>query len=122
MDWYLMVIKNYAGFNGRARRKEYWMFALFSTIISIVLTIIDKATGVNFISTIYSLAVLVPSIAVGIRRMHDVNKSGWYILIPIYNLILACTNGDSGENNYGSDPKGGSSFNNDALDSHLTSS
>lgn len=58
-----------------------------------------------FIPTIYSLAVLIPGIAVAIRRMHDVGKSGWYILIPIYNLILACTDGDKGQNEYGADPK-----------------
>ncbi len=59
----------------------------------------------TMLGTIYSLAVFIPSIAVAVRRMHDVGKSGWFILIPIYNLILACTNGESGENKYGTDPK-----------------
>jgi uncharacterized membrane protein YhaH (DUF805 family) len=57
------------------------------------------------LANVYSLALLVPSIAVGVRRMHDVGKSGWFILIPIYNLILACTEGTQGENEYGADPK-----------------
>lgn len=72
-----------------------------------VLGFIDGMVGLmDFgISTVYSLAVLVPSIAVAVRRMHDVNKSGWFILIPIYNLILAVTEGDKGSNQYGPDPK-----------------
>jgi len=105
MKWYLQVLKKYTDFDGRARRSEYWYFTLFSALISIALALINVAMGAKYIDTIYSLAVLVPSIAVGVRRMHDVNKSGWYILIPIYNLILACTNGTEGLNNYGEDPK-----------------
>jgi len=105
MKWYLQVLKKYTDFDGRARRSEYWYFTLFSALISIALALINVAMGTKYIDTIYSLAVLVPSIAVGVRRMHDVNKSGWYILIPIYNLILACTNGTEGLNNYGEDPK-----------------
>ena len=120
MNWYLMVLKNYAGFDGRARRKEYWMFTLFTTIVSVILSTIGQTMDIKFLDSIYSLAVLLPSIAVGVRRMHDTNHSGWFILIPFYNLYLACINGDAGENKYGADPKGGTSFNNDALDSHLT--
>lgn len=120
MNWYLMVLKNYAGFKGRARRKEYWMFYLINLIISIALTVLDQIMKLQLLSNIYSLAVLLPTIAVGVRRMHDTNKSGWYILIPFYNIYLLCINGDAGENQYGPDPKGGTSFDNDALDSHLT--
>ena len=106
MEWYLKVVKeNYANFDGRARRKEYWMFVLFNTIISIALSVIGGMMGASILSTIYSLVVLVPSIAVAVRRMHDVGKSGWFILIPIYNLILACTDGDSSDNEYGPSPK-----------------
>ena len=107
MNYYLEVLKKYADFNGRARRSEYWYFALFSGLISIILSIVFSAVSpaLSFISSIYSLAVLVPTIAVGVRRMHDVNKSGWFLLIPIYNLVLACTNGTSGPNEYGNDPK-----------------
>ncbi|TSJ42808.1 DUF805 domain-containing protein [Mucilaginibacter corticis] len=110
MNYYLAVLKNYAQFTGRARRSEYWYFALFSLIISIILMVIGKAIGFMGLYNIYSLAVLIPSIAVGVRRMHDVNKSGWFILIPIYNLILACTDGTPGDNNYGPDPKGREGF------------
>ena len=81
------------------------MFALFNTIITYTLLFVGLKTGFSLLSTLYSLAVLVPSIAVVVRRTHDVGKSGWYMLIPFYNLILACTNGDEGANEYGADPK-----------------
>lgn len=111
MKWYLKAISNYANFNGRASRTEYWYFVLVNVIISIVLTLVDGALGLRFgIGNIYSLAVLVPGIAAGVRRMHDVDKSGWFILIPIYNLILACTPGTVGPNQYGPDPFGAGSF------------
>lgn len=105
MNYYLEVLKKYAEFDGRARRSEYWYFTLFSIIISIALGVLGAAMKSELLGNIYSLAVLVPSIAVAIRRMHDVGKSGWYCLIPIYNLILACTAGDVGPNQYGPDPK-----------------
>jgi len=111
MEYFVKVLKNYATFTGRARRKEYWMFALFNAIISIALTILGKiinmaiGSGGEFLNTIYTLAILVPALAVGVRRMHDVGKSGWFLLIPIYNLILACTEGTKGSNQYGPDPK-----------------
>lgn len=108
MEWYLMVLKKYAEFTGRSRRKEYWMFALFNFMISIVLSSIDlyvfNLDGYG-IDTIYSLAVLVPTIAVAIRRMHDVGKSGWYCIIPIYNIVLACSDSEEGDNEYGTNPK-----------------
>jgi uncharacterized membrane protein YhaH (DUF805 family) len=105
VNYYFKVLQNYANFNGRARRSEYWYFVLFNIIASIVLSIVGFTIKNNILSNLYSLAVLIPSIAVGVRRMHDVGKSGWFILIPIYNLILACTNGVEGENEYGTDPK-----------------
>ena len=82
------------------------MFFLFSVIISVVLGIVDGVIGSHgIIGQLYSLAVLVPSIAVGVRRMHDTNHSGWFLLIPIYNLILAIQEGQPVENGYGSNPK-----------------
>jgi len=105
-NYYIHVLKNYATFNGRARRSEYWYFVLFNTIISFGIGFIGGLISFGLLSTIYSLAVLIPSIAVGVRRMHDVGKSGWFLLIPIYNLILALTDGEKGENQYGADPKG----------------
>lgn len=105
MKYYLTVLQNYAVFSGRARRSEYWFFFLFNIIISIALMVADEFLKTGFLDSLYSLAVLIPSIAVAVRRMHDVNKSGWFCLIPIYNLILACTEGTHGPNDYGSDPK-----------------
>lgn len=105
MNYYMAVLKNYAGFEGRARRSEFWYFFLINFLISTVLNVIGGAIGFEFLGAIYGLAVLVPYIAVGVRRMHDVGKSGWFLLIPIYNIILAATEGESGENEYGVDPK-----------------
>ncbi|MFT5599841.1 MAG: uncharacterized membrane protein YhaH (DUF805 family) [Flavobacteriales bacterium] len=113
IDYYKKVVfENYANFNGRARRSEFWYFYLMNMIISIGLGIVDGAAGLQLsagstgvLGGFYSLAVLVPTIAVSARRMHDVGKSGWYMLIPIYNIILFATEGDKGSNDYGKDPK-----------------
>ena len=105
MYYYVEVLKKYAVFNGRARRSEYWYFVLFNCIIAFVIGFIGGMIKMNFISTIYSLAVLDPVIAVGIRRLHDIGKSGWFILIPFNNIVLAATPGESGSNTYGADPK-----------------
>ena len=105
MNYYLKVLQNYATFGGRARRSEYWYFILFNVIISFGLGSVGGLMQVNWIYNIYTLAVLIQSIAVAVRRMHDVGKSGWFALVPIYNLILACTNGVQGDNEYGADPK-----------------
>ena len=113
MNWYLEVLKKYAVFNGRARRKEYWYFVLFNFIINIVLSGIDSVTsGVGILPGIYTLAVLIPSIAVLVRRLHDIDRTGWWVLIgliPIIGwivlLIFAVQDGKPGENQYGSNPK-----------------
>lgn len=105
MKYYLIVLKKYADFNGRARRSEYWYFTLFNILISMGFTATETYLNWHYLNLLYTLVVLVPGIAVGVRRMHDVNKSGWYLLIPIYNLILACTEGTEGPNQYGQDPK-----------------
>ena len=114
MEWYLKVIKdNYANFNGRARRKEYWMFFLFNMLFSFVVAIVDYILGTfPLIYLVYSLAMVIPGIAVSIRRLHDIGKSGLWLLItlipfigPIWLLVLVCTDGAPGENNYGPSPK-----------------
>ncbi|MDI9366085.1 MAG: DUF805 domain-containing protein [Flavobacterium sp.] len=105
MKYYVTVLSKYAVFSGRARRSEYWFFVLFNFIVSTLLLVLDFTLHLNFLHTIYLLVVIIPSIAVGVRRMHDVGKSGWYLLIPIYNLILVFTEGTRGENEYGADPK-----------------
>lgn len=111
MQVYINVLRKYAVFSGRSSRKEYWVFFLMNLIIGIIIGVIQGLLGVygkgigNSLSTIYSLAILIPNLALCIRRMHDVNKSGWFILIPIYNLILTLTAGIKGDNKYGPDPR-----------------
>ena len=112
-DWYLKCIKqHYADFEGRARRTEYWMFFLVNFLISLVLTIIGRIIHVPIIGTLYGLAVLVPHLAVGARRLHDTGKSAWLLLIgliPILGwiglIVLFAIAGDQGSNQYGPDPK-----------------
>ena len=119
MELYIKVLKQYADFSGRARRKEFWMFVLFNTIFAIGAMLIDRMFGMTiqglaygWICLIYSLAVLLPSLAVGVRRLHDIGKSGWYYiiaLIPVAGWILLlfwfCKDGQVGENEYGLNPK-----------------
>lgn len=108
MNWYLKVIGKYADFSGRARRKEYWMFFLFNMIFAYglqILALVAEVPALLFLAVIYAFAVLIPSLAVGVRRMHDVGKSGWYLLIPIYSFILAVTDSDMSDNAYGPNPK-----------------
>ncbi|GAB3839400.1 DUF805 domain-containing protein [Kribbella italica] len=123
MQWYLDVLKKYVVFSGRARRKEFWMFTLFSTIISIVLGVVDRligtdnSSGTGLLGGIYSLLVLLPSLGVMVRRLHDTNRSGFWIfigLIPIIGwivlLVFAIQEGTAGENGHGPDPKGAERF------------
>lgn len=119
MNWYLEVLKKYAVFNGRARREEYWYFLLFNIIISIVLKGIDNViggssaeAGIGLLGGIYSLVVLIPSIAVSVRRLHDTDRSGWWLLIALIPLIGAIVllvfmvqDSKPGENQYGPNPK-----------------
>ena len=119
MDWYLAVLKKYAQFSGRARRKEYWYFTLFNVIFSVVLSFVDGLTGtwnpesgVGLLSGIYSLAVLIPAIAVGVRRLHDTGRSAWWLLIlliplvgVIIFLVFMVLESQEGENQYGPSPK-----------------
>ncbi|WP_458414837.1 DUF805 domain-containing protein [Schinkia sp. CFF1] len=113
MEWYLKVIKNYVGFQGRARRKEYWMFTLFNFIFAVVIGIVEGIFDLpEFLSAIYTLAVFLPSLAVGIRRLHDTGRSGWWLLISLIPLIGAivlivfmCEDSKEGDNQYGPNPK-----------------
>jgi uncharacterized membrane protein YhaH (DUF805 family) len=123
MNWYLQVLKKYTTFSGRARRQEYWMFVLFNVIFRLVAFGLDNVLGTCFnvcghnvgygwFYLIYNLAIIIPGIAVCIRRLHDVGKSGWFYLIglipligAIWLLVLFCTEGQPGDNKYGADPK-----------------
>ncbi len=122
MNWYLKVLKQYADFNGRARRKEYWMFFLFNILIILVLYLFIgiggamKSTFViglfSFLAGIYSLAVLVPGIAVTVRRLHDIGKDWVYILVSliplvggIWLLVMVLQDSQPGSNQFGPNPK-----------------
>jgi uncharacterized membrane protein YhaH (DUF805 family) len=115
MNYYLEVLKKYTQFSGRAQRAEYWYFVLFNIIISIVLNIIGSMMGDSngVIGMVYSLGVFLPGLAVLARRLHDIGKSGWMMLVAlipligwIWLLILLVTDSDAGENKYGPNPKG----------------
>jgi uncharacterized membrane protein YhaH (DUF805 family) len=119
MNWFLVVLKKYATFSGRAQRAEYWWFYLISTLIIIGLSLIDQTTGtldeetgMGLLTTLYSLAILIPSIAVGVRRLHDTGRSGWWLLIGLIPLIGSIVlivffvlDSEPGENAYGANPK-----------------
>lgn len=113
MNWYLAVLKKYAVFRGRAQRKEYWMFVLFNFIILCFLWILEGlADGPGILPNLYNLAVLVPSLAVTVRRFHDINRTGWWILIlliPIIGfivlLVFIVQDSQVGKNAYGPNPK-----------------
>lgn len=123
MKYFNNVIKKYATFSGRARRKEYWMFALVSAIISLVLGFIDNLAGLQIaagntaipvLTLLFELFILVPSLAVTARRLHDIGKSGWWILISLIPIIgeivlfiFTVIKGNAGANKYGEDPKAG---------------
>ena len=123
MSWYLEVLKKYTVLDGRARRKEYWMFFLINLVIAVVLAIIDgligtfsTQAGVGLLEGLYSLAVLIPGIAVTVRRLHDTGRTGWWILISlipfiggIVLLIFMVLDSEPGANQYGANPKAGHS-------------
>ncbi|EKB20397.1 hypothetical protein HMPREF1170_03128 [Aeromonas veronii AMC35] len=114
MNWYISVLKQYAVFSGRARRTEYWMFVLCNVIVMLLLGMVDKLIGGDneLISSIYSLAVLLPSLAVAARRLHDTDRSAWWLLLGLIPIIgtlvliyfMVC-NGQQGPNRFGDDPK-----------------
>src|ERR1700704_2953021 len=94
MSWFIIALKKYATFSGRSRRSEYWYFTLFYLLIYILLMLVDMATGIysteseiGLLTTLFALAMLLPSLAVTIRRLHDTGHSGWWILIGAIPLL-----------------------------------
>ena len=142
MDWALLPLKKYSDFNGRSRRKEFWLFILLMIVVSVVATTIDSMLGMSGLilgvygplTLIVALALLTPQLSVSVRRLHDTNRSGWWVLlgfVPVATMIvsyqtgLAVLNllsvvafvliyffvldGTKGPNQYGPDPKAGES-------------
>ena len=117
MEYFLSVVRdNYANFNGRARRAEYWYFTLFYIIIYLLLYLVGRLVGHDaggrLLAGLFSLALLLPSIGVAIRRLHDTDRSGWFLflaLIPLIGaiilLVFYCQDSDVGDNQYGPNPK-----------------
>lgn len=123
MEWMTLPLKRYADFQGRSRRKEYWMFTLFIFIVAVVLGIVEGILGLSGmvggvygpITTLFLLAIIIPSLAVQVRRFHDQDKSGWFVLIGLIPLlgglvvlVFMCLEGTPGPNRFGDDPKGSS--------------
>lgn len=118
MDWYFKVLSNYIGFRGRARRKEFWMFILVNLILTAVLSALDhilgwhRPNGEGTLTTIYGILIFLPWWAVQFRRLHDTDRSAWWLLlliIPIVGwlviLVFNCQSGTAGSNRFGPDPK-----------------
>ena len=109
-----VLIKNYSNFSGRARRSEYWYWVLFVMIVGIILQIVSAFIGTigSILIIIWGLGAFIPNIAVGVRRLHDIDKSGWWLFLSlaiiigwIILLIWSIKEGTDGSNNYGDDPK-----------------
>lgn len=127
MKWYIKVLKDYSNFRTRARRSEYWFFVLFNLIFAIAAMLVDNLLGTTYkfpsefgeaglpygwVYTLYALVLFIPGLAVAVRRLHDVGKSGWFLLIGlipligfIWLLVLFLTEGKPGENKWGPNPK-----------------
>jgi uncharacterized membrane protein YhaH (DUF805 family) len=119
MNWFLEALKKYADFSGRARRSEYWYFVLFYLLIYIVLAIVDRVTGtvssnssVGLLTGLFSLGMLIPSLSVLVRRLHDTDHSGWWVfisLIPLIGaivlLVFCVQDSQPEENRFGANPK-----------------
>ena len=118
-DWYYKVILNYTNFNGRARRQEYWYFTLVNVLVNLVMGIIDRVIGsvmqmdnFGFFSVISALFIMIPSIAVTVRRLHDSGRTGWWALIafvPVIGILVLLyfliQDSEEGSNQYGVSPK-----------------
>lgn len=126
MELMFAPLKRYFDFSGRSRRKEFWLWVLFVWIVLFVLMYLDSALGLGgtatgyaegasvgfnmtggWLTNLFALATIIPGIAVAVRRAHDQDKSGWFVLIPIYGFIMMFLEGTRGPNRFGPDPKAG---------------
>ena len=100
-NYYVKAIKNYVTFSGRATRPEYWYFFLFNIIVGIIVGGVGTFLGTDLLKDLYTLFIFLPCLAVGVRRLHDSDRSGWWILLPVVNIIFLCLEGTAGENRFG---------------------
>src|SRR5688572_2891477 len=118
MNWYLTVLKKYAQFSGRARRREYWMFYLVNVLVVFCLVFLEpllgipQANGLGLLTGLYILLLILPTLAVGVRRLHDTGRSGWWMLLalvpiigPIVLFVFSVLDSEPGDNRYGPNPK-----------------
>ncbi len=119
MNWFMTALRNYAVFSGRSRRSEYWYFGLFYLILYAVCAIVDgiagsfdRASGIGLLTAVLTLALLLPSLSVSVRRLHDTGRSGWWLLlalIPLVGLIVLIVffvqDSEAGANRFGANPK-----------------
>ena len=96
-----VCFKKYATFSGRASRSEYWFFYLFYVIMLLVGLTVEMVVGISDLSYLFTVPFWLPGLAAGVRRIHDTGRSGWFVIVPIYNLVLACTPSNPGSNKYG---------------------
>jgi uncharacterized membrane protein YhaH (DUF805 family) len=115
MNWYISVLKKYAVFSGRARRVEYWTFYLVNCLMGVAVGIVENMTGSGYrsgLTILYCLFILIPSLAVAVRRLHDTGRSGWWLFIAwvpfvgvIVLIVMLLQDSQPGENRYGPNPK-----------------
>jgi len=110
-EYYLMAWKRYATFKGRSRRSEYWYFVLFNSLATFGIASLEATIGLSgefnesLLADLYYLASLCPTVAVGVRRMHDTDHAAWWLFVPFANLVFLCRHGQAGSNQYGQNPK-----------------
>jgi len=106
MKWYIEVLKKYAVFKGRASREEYWMFMLFNFIVAFIIGLIERLLGSSgIIGNLYTLAIFIPGISVGVRRLHDTDHNGWWTIVPIIGFVFMFFKGHEKENRFGNNPQ-----------------
>lgn len=124
MKWYLMAWQRCLQFSGRSRRTEYWMFVLLNILVAIAIALVDlmlgtvdEQTKTGTFSTFYSFIVILPTLALTVRRLHDTGRTGWWVLISlipvlgvIVLLVFMALDGEPGNNDYGANPKAGMAF------------
>ena len=111
MNSYLDALAKYGVFHGRSKRETYWRFMLFHFLVLVALYAIDKLTGtysreagMGLLGTVYFWATIIPAVAIGVRRTHDVGLSGWWHFVPLVNIILLIKKGQRNDNQYGDNP------------------